>query len=284
MNVKTHTPEVKTNTILTHAIHLLVQQFAPLQIFCFATLTQQEEVKSVFSPSLLQTQRTYYLLMITECAVVKEKSVQNFIDKACTNCKVIILVQEQDMLLKKHHHANDFFTAVIKCAELCYSRPDFKPVFLPTVLNRKKQLGRVILHWRKRLEVANGFWAAAEQAMGSGKEEISIFLLHHAIEQGCMGLIYVFMHYRPDGYNLKQLLYLCACFSKSTLQHFLGIPENERLLEIIMESFHRINFEINPDLEIKSFFKFLDLTEGFLDLAKSICEAQFKVLQLAVDE
>lgn len=91
------------------------------------------------------------------------------------------------------------------------------------------------------------------------------------------------MDYKAESYNLKQLLYLCACFAKSKLQHFLGCTENKQLLKKIMENYCQAGFQADQDLEIKSVFQFVDLTEAFLDLAKSLCKGHFNALQPAVD-
>lgn len=284
MNVNIFTPEADYNTALIQLINVLGQQFAPEQIYCFAKLIQQEELQSVFSAHVLQEQCIYYLLMITENATVTSKKVQQFIDELGAELKVVILVHEQEMLLKKYNQPNGFFMRVLSQGELCYGAPGFKYVQQPKLLNTKKQLGSAIVFWHKRMEMANGFLIAAAQAMDNCQQEICLFLLHHVIEQTCLGLIYVFMNYKAESYSLKHLLYLCACFAKSTLQHFLGCTENEQLLKIIIENYCQTGFQADQDIEIKSVFQFVDLTESFLDLAKSLCEAHFKVLQITVDE
>lgn len=55
-----------------------------------------------------------------------------------------------------------------------------------------------------------------EQAEKAGVNQIKAFMLHQATEQACLGLIRLFLIYRPDHYALGFLLDLCDLFSPLT--------------------------------------------------------------------
>ena len=145
-------------------------------------------------------------------------------------------------------------------------------------------MGRAIVHWRKRIQMADGFIKAAEQAIESGHEQVSLFLLNQTVEQCCKGLIYVFMGYQPSQYNIENLLKLTACFSKLPLQHFTGTPGNEMLLTVLTKCVEMIGNPSDFSLGNQSIYRFLELVESFIVLAKQMCEMNFKEKQQELDK
>ena len=283
MNNKSIDPYKKQES-LNPLIEALVQAFAPLFIYQFAKKVHQEKINSIFCDGKGQRQCTFYLLIITEDGAVMENRVQEFADQTCSAFKVIIQVHPKEMLLRNSHHRNAYFASVLNEGKLCYAAPGLARLLPLELPNTKKRLGRAVVHWRKRKGMAEGFFAAAEQAIECGQEYVGLFLLHHVTEQACMGLINTFMDYHPDTRNLERLLYLCACFSNLPFQHFLGTTENESLLKIMMKSFSQARYNDGFSLAHHSIYRFSELVEGFVKLANDLCEAQFKVLQVEVDQ
>ncbi|RZK39062.1 MAG: hypothetical protein EOO90_20115 [Pedobacter sp.] len=273
----------KNHQNLNVIIEALVQEFAPLHIYQFAEITNKDKRKSVFCAIHEEEQRIYYLLMITRGSVVDENTVQAFLDRY-NLAKVIIHVCGQETVLKSLEHCGGYFARVIGKGKLFYQGVGTECYDGFSLPNPKKQLGRAIVHWRKRREMAKGFFAAAEQAMEVGNEHVGLFLLHHVTEQACMGLIYVFMDYQVESRNLERLLYLCACFSNRPFQHFLGTVENEALLKIMIKSFSEARYDDTFSLENHSIYRFSELVESFLKLANTLCEERFRVLQVEVDQ
>ena len=283
------TEKIKTSATETHPpfktlIAQLVQAYAPLQIYQFAKLTKKERTNSVFSTAQLQKQRTYYLLMITEGSEAIESEVQDFADGAFAAAKVIVQVYGQATLLKHVNHRNGYFAAILNGGKLCYGVPGGAGVLTLLQPNPKNKLGRAIVHWRNRSQMADGFLLAAGKAIGQHQDHVGLFLLHQATEQACMGLIFVFMDHLPNLRNLDRLLYLCACFSPKPLAHFFGNAENEVLLNIMMKSVSRQRYQHDFSLGGRSIAQFMELVTGFLGLAKYLCKERFALSQRALAE
>ncbi|MFW0714888.1 hypothetical protein [Pedobacter sp. N23S346] len=281
------TEKIKTSATEMHPpfktlIAQLVQAYAPLQIYRFAKLTKKGRANSVFSTAQLQKQRTYYLLMITEGSEAIESEVQDFADGAFAAAKVIVQVYGQATLLKHVNHRNGYFAAIVNGGKLCYGAPGGAGVLTLLQPNQKNKLGRAIVHWRNRSQMADGFLLAAEKTIG--QDHVGLFLLHQATEQACMGLIFVFMDHLPNLRNLDRLLYLCACFSPKPLAHFFGNAENEVLLNIMMKNVSRQCYQHDFSLEGNSIGQFMELVTGFLGLAKFLCKERFALSQRALAE
>ncbi|MDN3587165.1 hypothetical protein QWY86_10830 [Pedobacter aquatilis] len=274
-------PKLEKPQPLEPLIEALVQEFAPLYIYHFAKKVHQKKLNSVFCDGEGERQSIYYLFLVVEGKVSIESRVQEFADG---NYKVIIQIHEKEQVLGSVNHCNGYLASVINKGKLRYAAPGIEKLGTLRLPNIKKRLGRAILHWRKRREMAKGFFAAAEQAIEIGQERVSLFLLHHATEQACVGLIYVFMDYQPDGRNLEHLLYLSACFSNLPFQHFMGTPDNEALLKIMIKCLSRGGYDDGFSLNNHSIYRFSELVESFVKLADDLCEAQFKVLQEEVDQ
>jgi len=276
-------PESKQQPHFKTLIELLVKQFTPLYIYEFAQLVQVERVNSVFCSALRQEHYLYCLLVITPGSGAVASQIQAYADRHFTGAKVIVHAHAQDALLKLANPNRGYFAAVFSRGLLCYHAAGAPPVVAVKALNPKKWLGRAIVHWRNHHQMANGFLTAARQAVANGHYSLCLFLLHLAVAEACLGLIYVFMAYQSETTNLKHLLYTCACFSKRPLQYFLGTAENELLLKVLMRSDNSAIWEADFGLADKSADCFLTLVAGFLPLANKMCKAHFAALQLDVN-
>ena len=267
------TEKIKTSATTTHLpfkalIAQLVQTYAPLQIYQFAKLTKKAQVNSVFNTAHLQKQRTYYLLMVTESDEIVESKVQHFVDGAYTGAKVIVQVRAKSILLQCLNHRNAYLATITNLGKRCYCAPGLEEI--PALLqpNLKKHLGKIIINWRKRSEMASGFLVAAQQAIEVKQERACLFLLHEAAKQVCKGLVFVFMGNQPDDESLERLLYLCACFSELPQECFLGTPQSRLLFNILVKYATWPRVEEAFDLQGMSIYQFTEFIEEFLRVAR----------------
>ncbi|MCX3267204.1 hypothetical protein OQZ29_20755 [Pedobacter agri] len=265
-------------------IEAMVQAFAPLYIYQIAKKIHQEKIKSVFCDGKGERQCTYYLFMIVGDSAVRENLVQEFADQTCLDPRVVIRVCPKEVLLQNVHHRNAYLARVINEGKLRYAAPGMERLNDLQLPNLKKRLGRVIVHWRKRKEMADSFFTAADQAIEAGQEHVGLFLLHHVTEQACLGLIYSFMDDQPDCRDLERLLQICACFSNRPYRHFLGCAQTEELLKIMVKGYHQAHQDERFSLGNHSIYRFLELVESFLKLANTLCQDRFAVLQSEVDQ
>jgi len=259
-------------------IEALVQEFKPLQIYEFAQYKHKATLQSVFVNGQHLKQCIHYLFMIADASITA-LNIQAFLDAQNNPTDVIVLGEAQANLLKAHHNCNGFYASIVHHGKLCYGSADPDVYASVRQPNIRRFLGRAITHWRSRLKMAKGFLEAGEQALEADHEQICLFLFYKASEQVCKGLIYVFMGYQEQCSNLKRLLQISACFSSLPLQHFMGTPDNEALLDIMCKNIALNNCKEETLPADKSIYRFLELVESFLKLIDQLCIAQLAGLQ-----
>ena len=262
----------------------LVAQFKPLQVYQYAQLGQQSQVHSSFCATGQQEEAIFYLLVITEGSTRIENGIQEFANQHYTSGKLVVHAHGADALKQNVAQSNYYFATVLNQGQLLYSNNGVLCLEEVTTPRPEKRLEQAKLHWKHRGKMANGFLLAADRSLEEDHETVCLFLLHQVIEQACIGLIWVFMGYKSDLHNLRRLLYVCGCFSKKPMQHFMGTPENEVMLGIIMRSYSEARYRESFSLENRSAYNFLELVERFMELAEELCKEKFEEMELIPKE
>jgi len=260
---------------LNEMISLLIAEFKPLYIYQFAQMKQRGEILSIFAKPVLDVKEMYYLLLITEGTASRENEIQEFVDRNEREAYFVIHAHGEEILKRNLNYCNAYFTTVLNQGTLLYSA---NGKLLRTKVqgpNPEKQLLRVQAQWQRRSEMAKAFIGAAQQCLENGRDKVCIFLLHHACEQLCVGLIWVYMGYKSDIRNLRRLLHVCACFSTDPMQYFMGSDATEDLLTILMKSYRGSRYNDDFSLEGRSAYWFVEVVEGFYDLAEGLCLKRF---------
>ncbi|MFN0256970.1 HEPN domain-containing protein [Pedobacter ureilyticus] len=279
MEILNHLNKAKKTVHFMVFLEKLVAQFKPLQVYQYAQLGQQRQTESVFCNSQQKEEAIYYLLIITEGSTRIENGIQDFANQHYEEGKVVVHAHGATALKQNIAQSNYYFATVLNQGQLLYSANGVLCLEEVTTPRPEKRLAQAKLHWKHRGKMAQGFLAAAERALEEDHETVCLFLLHQVIEQACIGLIWVFMGYKSDMHNLRRLLYVCACFSKKPMQHFMGMPENELMLSIIMRSYSEARYRESFSLENRSAYNFLELVERFMELAEELCKEKFEAME-----
>lgn len=279
METLNHFSKAKKPAHFMAFLEKLVAQFKPLQVYQYAQLGQQWQVDSVFCNPKQKEEEIYYLLILTEGSTRIENGIQDFANQHYTAGKLVVHAHGAEALKQNIAQSNYYFATVLNEGHLLYSANGVLCLEDVPTPRPEKRLAQAKLHWKHRGKMAQGFLAAAERALEEDHEAVCLFLLHQVIEQACVGLIWVFMGYKSDMHNLRRLLYVCTCFSKKPIQHFMGTPENEIMLSIIMRSYSEARYRESFSLENRSAYNFLELVERFMELAEALCKEKFEAME-----
>ncbi len=279
METVNHLSKVKKTAHFMVFLEKLIAQFKPLQVYQYAQLEQHWQTESVFCTTQQQEEEIYYLLIITEGSTRIENGIQDFANQHYAEGKVVVHAHGAPALKQNIAQSNYYFATVLNQGQLLYSANGVLCLEEVPTPRQEKRLAQAQLHWKHRGKMAQGFLAAAERALEEDHETVCLFLLHQVIEQACIGLIWVFMGYKSDMHNLRRLLYVCACFSKKPMQHFIGTSENEIMLGIIMRSYSEARYRESFSLENRSAYNFLELVERFMELAEELCKEKFEAME-----
>ncbi|WP_199119358.1 hypothetical protein [Pedobacter sp. ASV28] len=269
---------------LNALVALLVEKFSPLQVYQYAWATQREQLGSTFLGERRQEEEIFYLLLITEGTACIENEIQQYADSSYKGARAIVHAHAEATLRQNVANTNYYFCSVLNRGQLLYSANGLAGPNMVPMPRPERRLKMAKQHWKHRRAMAMGFLVAAERSIEEGHESVSVFLLYQVAEQVCIGLIWVFMGYKTDVRNLRRLLYVCGCFSKEPLRHFMGTAENEELLSLIIKGYVETRHQDGFMLECSLAYRFLALVEGFLELANGMCQKKFVEMRAALNQ
>lgn len=82
-------------------------------------------------------------------------------------------------------------------------------------------------------------------------DAVQVSLLHAALEQLCLGLIYVFLGYKPESFGINYLLRVCDVFTTLSGEVFPDRTiEDKRLLKVLGTNWQMIRHQPNLKMSI----------------------------------
>lgn len=107
-------------------------------------------------------------------------------------------------------------------------------------------------YWSRWYGLAKRFWQVASDSLPSGRQDLTVFLLHQSVEHTCIALIRVFTGYRTNTHNLSRLLTFVENFSELLISAFPGITrEEQELFSILLRGYsdprYKDMYEVSTD-------------------------------------
>lgn len=260
----------------------LVDKFKPLQIYCFGKTVELTNKKGCFITDSVQENYQYFLLMVTESVTRIEHEVQDYANNHFPYGTVTILAHGKETIEEAIKANNRFFITVYNTADMIYSQDGMvQPVqvasFIPTQAAVKAKK-----HYHHRMLLASGFLESAKECQRKELYQLSVFMLHQAVEQCCIALIRVHLAYRSDIHNLYRQLRLCNSFSRTPSRLFFGgKDEDKRLFDIMVKSYSAARYKDDFTVEKSDATQLYIQVSVFLDLADLMCGE--KIDALAID-
>jgi len=257
--------------IRVHTVYLIGQQNITKDCLYFSSLNRNR--KSRYSYVLT-------MLIISHDQVADPKLFMN---------EVFNKTQEQVSLYSIHYTLNEannrinygcnFLNRVLEEGTLLYSED-----------NRFKQLGsylyhpevflRIQKHWNKRLEHACYFEEKSTICEDTPSNPGRYLLLQQAIQQACLGLIYVFWEYQPSYYSLPYLLHLCAQFSEVPKIIYPKKSFRSQLMySRLCHAQYNLNEKIHEDPTESDSLKAEHLTYKFIQAARKEADKKLEELK-----
>ena len=201
-------------------------------------------------------------------------------NKMQQHCKVYPITYSLSSVKKKMNTGNNFLSRIMSQTVCMYKENEtlsgfqnFKPSYHWVVYERIES------HWNTRMERARYLLSIVDIDF---KEEYTSKLatIHHALEQVCLGLLYVFWEFNPHHYALSYLLHLCG--------HFTDLPQRifpqttyglQRQFYMLCNAHHIMRFKAQNEFSEHDAFKVQHLSERFYEEAKRLGEDQLKHLK-----
>ncbi|WP_142785707.1 hypothetical protein [Changchengzhania lutea] len=271
--------------LLKELLELLKELVTLHSVYVLSVLKEKKKQNTYLSPQNVTSRKivTYTLLIITHKPISKGQG--NFMDdlynKMQQRCKVYTIMYTLSKVKKRLNYGDDFLSQAIFHTSCMYKSDDslskfsnYGSHFHPCVYKGIQEV------WKGRMERAEYLLTILNTIEPEEDSTSRLAIMHYALEQICMALLYVFWEFKPQHYTLPYLLHLCS--------HFTRIPQTifpketyglHRMYYMLCNAHHIMRFKVQNEFSDMDTDKAYSRCELFFDEAKTLGEAQLEHLK-----
>lgn len=265
--------ELLKNSVLLHSVYVL-------------SIFKEKKKQNVYlSPQGTTSKKEiiYTLLIITHKPISKSQG--NFMDdlynKMQQRCKVFAIMYTLSKVKKRLNYGDDFLSKVIFNTSCIYKEDDSLSKFSNYGLHFHPYIYKRIQEtWKGRMERAEYLLTILNTIEPKEDSTSRLAIMHYALEQVCMALLYVFWEFKPQHYSLPYLLHLCSHFSQLPQTIF---PKEtyglHRIHYMLCNAHHIMRFKVQNEFSNLDTDKAYNRCERFYDEAKAIGETHLEHLK-----
>jgi HEPN domain-containing protein len=235
-------------------INQITGALAVESIFCFGKRIFSNTRTSPFSKLEVDEMHEvhYDLLIITSAEPVNNLADLQSIINADTEsgCSVLLLAYSVESAKRALRLNNHFFHRSMHQSNQIYRKQGSKQLNATQEYDLANTPLNCDLDWKQRYFRAEAFMDAAECIWIDQDETVVLSLIAQAIEQLCLGLIYVFLGYRPKQHSLHHLVDLCSNFTQE-VDHILPrqTEQDKNIFSVMNKSSSSARFIINSPVD-----------------------------------
>lgn len=213
-------PSKNTKKLLVKAIDEYVSTSG---IYCFSMRnTSRSHANLIYEEHVGNEQNEHYYLLV----IVNEDKrnaigdLSNIIKtKSKGKCTATLLIHKATSLRNLTRHQLYFFYQAMTKGYTLYQN-EVVPPGIPFSGMEKRKTNLLRAYWKSRERIASTFLDSEYQIDLPATEVVKEAMMHIAVEQICLGLIEVFLSYRPLNHSLGYLFDLCEIFCPLTSEYF----------------------------------------------------------------
>jgi len=252
--VARHIPHLSKYEVPKSLIYQIVGAFAVENIFCFGKRIISNMRTSAFSNVEVDHMHEvhYDLLIITSTEPVNNLADLQSIINADTEsgCSVLLLAYSVESATRALRLNNRFFCKSMHQSAQVYSKQGCIQLDAAQDHNLAATSLNCDLNWKQRYFRAEAFMDAAECIWVDEDETVVLSLIGQAVEQLCLGLIYVFLGYRPKQHSLHHLVDLCDNFTREVDHIFPRQTEQDKnIFSLLNKSSSSARFTIKSSID-----------------------------------
>ena len=200
MKPKTETP---TKFTLQEELLVLLKKLLPLHsVYLISSYNEKMQQNVYLSPQIVNSRKmvTYTLLIITHKPI--SKSLGDFMDdlynKMQQRCRVYIILYTLTKVKKRLDYGDDFLFKVIFHTTCLYKIDDSLSKFSNYGLHFHPRVYKSIQEtWRGRMARAEYLLTILNTIEPQEDSTSRLAIMHYALEQVCMALLFVFWQFKP---------------------------------------------------------------------------------------
>jgi HEPN domain-containing protein len=149
----------------------------------------------------------------------------------------------------------------------------------------KPELKPIPLHlaeanWQRWHGLAKTFLQSAISSMPYDRPDLTVFLLHQAVEHTCIALIRVFTGYRPNTHNLTRLFAMIENFSQMLKDSFSSVtPEERDLLNTLVKGYTDTRYKDDYLVEQEKISQLVARIKRMHSIAESIYDTHVRTYE-----
>jgi hypothetical protein len=280
--------ETKTSTKLPFKEELidLIKKELPLHSVYVISVHKEKRKQEIFLlPNCTSPQKTvtYTLLVIGQKSPLK--GLGDFMDdlynKMQRRCRVYVIFYTLSKVKKRLNYGDNFLSQVIFKTNCIYKENSSLDQFSECSLFINQRAYESIQEiWKVRMDRAEYLLSSIMDIQPKEDSCSMLATMHLALEQICMGLLYVFWEFKPQYYALPYLFQLCSNFTQLPQTMF---PKetygSHRRYYMLCNAQHIIRFKTKEELSYRDSDKALNRCQWFFDRAKSLGNKQLEKLK-----
>ena len=264
----------------------LIKRELPLHSVYVISLNKEKKQRNVYlSSQSVSSQKvvTYTLLIITHKPISSRLGdfMDNLYNKMQQRCKVYAITHTLSKVKTTLNYGDNFLSQVIFQTPCIYKEDDSLSKFSNyPLLFHQNVYQRIQETWKGRMDRAEYLLAIIGTIEPKEDSTSRLSVMHYALEQVCMALLYVFWEFKPQYYSLPYLLHLCG--------HFTQLPQStfpketygvHRIYYMLCNAHHIMRFKVQNEFSDRDTEKAYSRCERFYENAKKLGEEQLEQLK-----
>jgi len=278
--------KISTKFPLQEELLDLLKKLLPLHSVNVISVQKEKKKQEIFlSPICTNPQKlvTYTLLIITYKPISKRlgEFMDDVFNKMQQRCKIYAIMYTLSNAKKRLDFGNNFLSQALFQTPCIYKYDNSLLKFKNfPLLFYQKIYQRILETWKARMDRAEYLLSVVDGSESREDSTARLSVMHYAIEQVCMALLYVFWEYQPKHYSLTYLLHLCS--------HFTQLPQTifpketyglHRIYYMLCNAQHIMRFKAQNEFSERDTDKAYNRCEQFYDEAKKLGEEQLEHLK-----
>lgn len=253
----------------------LLKRLIPLHsVYVISVNNEKQQHNTFLLPQSVSSQKmvTYTLLIITHKPISRRLGdfMDDMYNKMERRCKIYAIMHTLSRVKKKLDYGSNFLHRAIFQTSCIYKADNSLSKFKNyALLFHKKVYHRIQETWTGRMNRAEYLLSIIGIIESEEDSASRLSIMHHAIEQTCMALLYVFWEFTPQYYSLPYLLHLCSNFTQMPQNIFpketYGV---HRIHYMLCNAHHIMRFKAQNEFSCRDADKAYNRCEQFYEEAK----------------
>ncbi len=223
---------------------VILTKFKVEKIICFGSITNSSHNKSCFKASEaeieLKLPNSYYLLVVPEASETQaDVHMQMQLEedlKALAN--ITIIVHRMEEINKALENGSSFFTTIYKKGTILYDQENEIFVVPSAGAALNKRIIKREAFWQQWYNLSEGFLKGSTFFKDENYHNLSVYMLHQALQHCYSGMLRVLTGYRTNTNGLRRLMKLIDnIMPESSFTNNRKTPEEVRLTSLLLKGF-----------------------------------------------